>query len=55
MLHNQEERGVASQNTSGNFSFHPNLELTECFHFFLKVEKELFGFTDIVLPNDWSF
>lgn len=33
-LHNQEERGAASQITSGNFSFHPTLELAEFFHFF---------------------
>lgn len=54
MLHNQEERGVESQNTSGNFSFHSNLELTEFFHF-SKVAKELFGYIDIVFPNDRSF
>lgn len=24
VLHNQEERGAESQNTSGNFSFHSN-------------------------------
>lgn len=55
MLHNREEKAVASQNTSGNFSFHPNLELTEFFLFFFKVKKELFGFTDITFPNEWSF
>lgn len=35
-------------------SFHPNLELT-AFSPFFKVKKELFGFTDILFPNDWSF
>ena len=33
VLHNQEERAVTSQNTSGDFSFHPNLELTKFFLF----------------------
>lgn len=55
VLHNQEERTVASQNTPGSFSFHSNLELTEFFLFFFLGKKELFGFTDIMFPNDWSF
>lgn len=38
-LCNQEERRVASQNTSGNFSFHPNLELIEFFHIFLRWKR----------------
>lgn len=50
----KKKKSSDKSNTPGDFSFHPNLELTK-FFLFLSWKKELFGFTDTMFPNDWSF
>lgn len=54
VLHNQGERGIVSQKTSGNFSFHPNLELTEFFHFFKVAKSYLDVLTSLSLMTGLS-